>query len=328
MDRAVQQTDYDAFSCKISAIAKKYLPCQKQLELREFSDYPELHMAYAQSLKNLSRRAYGKVQKAVQSSMPLMNYGTYVRTVAVDIAIEQYINGLPKGSKVQVLNLGCGSDLRMINFMSRYPQLRWIDLDFRESVHLKAKILNSDDRFRQRLGFPAGDLSEEDYVSGRYVLHSCNLNLIEDVLEIIQEHTDPDVPTLVLTECVLCYMKFKPSQVLIDEVMSLYQTGMWLSYDPIGGETSTDRFGSIMQSNLRESRQLDLPTLMVFNSATKYAQRFKSNATSTDIRTMWQYYQTETIPQEKQRLKSLQFLDEIEELEIILSHYVLLKAFW
>ncbi|SCU89144.1 LANO_0D04038g1_1 [Lachancea nothofagi CBS 11611] len=327
MDRAVQQTDYDAFSCKISAIAKKYLPCQKQVEYCGMEDYAALHMAYGQGLKALSRRAYGKIQKAVNSGLPLMNYGTYLRTLAVDVEIMSFLKQVPKNSKVQIVNLGCGSDLRMIHFMSQYPQLTWVDLDYSESVSVKAKILKSNDCFLKTLG-PPQNTDDAEYVSDRYLLRSCNLNIVENLLDILKEFTYPDVQTLVLTECVLCYVKLPQSQRLIHEMMSFYQTGTWVSYDPIGGEKKADKFGSIMQANLREARQLELPTLMVFNSPAKYSQRFEDNSKSTEIRTMWQYYVQEITDVEKNRLKSLQFLDEIEEVEIVLSHYVLLKAIW
>ncbi|SCV01131.1 LAME_0G14246g1_1 [Lachancea meyersii CBS 8951] len=327
MDRAVQQTDYDAFSCKISAINKKYLPCQKELEFCEMKGFSELHMAYVHRLKSLNKRAFGKVQRAVQSGLPLMNYGTYLRTVAIDVECKSFLQNAASNSKVQVLNLGCGSDLRMIYFLEQYPHLRWIDLDFAESVSLKAKILRTEEQLKKVVG-ELRDASETEYVSDRYFLKSCNLNNIEKVLELLTEITDPEVPTLIITECVLCYMDLPKSQALIHKLISLYKSGTWISYDPIGGDDVNDKFGSIMQTNLRESRQLELPTLMVFNSTKKYAQRFEEVSKSTEIETMWQYYVRQVTQEEKNRLKSLQFLDEIEELQLIFSHYVLLKSSW
>ncbi|SCU91958.1 LAFA_0F06964g1_1 [Lachancea sp. 'fantastica'] len=328
MDRAIQQTDYDAFSCKICAISKKYLPSSKEVEFCEMQGFSELHIAYTQHLRTLNRRAYSKVQKAVQYGQPLMNYGTYLRTLAIDLEVKLFLEKAAKeNTKIQVLNLGCGSDLRMLFFLNRYPQLTWVDLDFPESVSLKAKILKKDKQFRDLLGEPQG-VSDIEYISDRYSLKSCNLNNIQKVLDILLEFTRPEFPTLVITECVLCYMDLSRSQALIDNVISFYQTGTWVSYDPIGGNDTDDKFGSIMQANLWESRQLELPTLMFFNSTEKYAQRFEDESKHTQIETMWQYYVQQIPEEEKNRLKSLQFLDEIEELRLILSHYVLSKSWW
>ncbi|CEP60818.1 leucine carboxy methyltransferase LALA0_S02e00320g [Lachancea lanzarotensis] len=328
MDRAIQQTDYDAFSCKICAISKMYLPSSKELEFCGMRGFSELHMAYAQQLKGLNRRAYGKVQTAIRQGQPLMNYGTYLRTLIVDIECKSFLeNAANENSKIQILNLGCGSDLRMLFFLNQYPQLTWIDLDFAESVSLKAKILKKNEQFRNTLGEPQG-ADDTEYISDRYLLKSCNLNHTQKVLDILLESSVPEVPTLVITECVLCYMDLSQSQALIDNVVSFYETGTWVSYDPIGGNEADDRFGAIMQANLWESRQLELPTLMFFNSVEKYAQRFEDETKHTQIETVWQYYIQQIPQEEKNRLKSLQFLDEIEELKLILSHYVHSKSSW
>ena len=138
-------------------------------------------------------------------------------------------------------------------------------------------------------------------------------------------YTDPQIPTVVLTECVLCYLSDADASSLISVITSCFSEGCWISYDPIGGSDSKDRFGSIMQENLMESRQLSMPTLMVYNSKDKYMRRFPGDC---QIMTMWEYYQTCLDEAERQRLKTLQFLDEIEELQVIFSHYVISTAKW
>ncbi|KAM3160536.1 Leucine carboxyl methyltransferase 1 [Lachancea thermotolerans] len=330
MDRAVQETDYDAFSCKVSAIAKHYLPRQVPGKEKEEGEFVQLHMAYAQGLKSVSRRAYSKVDRAVQSAQPVMNYGTYLRSVAIDEAIACFLKEHVKSgaeAPVQVVNLGCGSDLRMTQMLSQVPHLKWLDLDFKESVALKSRILENNPLFQRELG-PSESVETAGYLTNRYCLTSCDLNDIAQVAEILKKFTTQDCPTLVLSECVLCYMKSAESKALINCIESFYKMGTWISYDPIGGDDSADKFGKIMQTNLRESRHLEMPTLMVYNSPEKYAQRFNTAPHSTSIVTMWQYYVQSVPDEEKMRLKTLQFLDEIEELEIILSHYILAEASW
>ncbi|CUS23449.1 LAQU0S10e00628g1_1 [Lachancea quebecensis] len=330
MNRAVQETDYDAFSCKVSAIAKHYLPRQVAGEEKEEGEFVQLHMAYAQGLKSVSRRAYSKVDRAVKSAQPVMNYGTYLRSIAIDEAIACFLKehaNFGADAPVQVVNLGCGSDLRMVQLLSQVPHMKWLDLDFKESVALKSRILKDNSLFQRELG-PSEATETAEYSTSRYCLASCNLNDIAQVAETLKRFTTQDCPTLVLSECVLCYMKSIESRALIDYIKSFYKTGTWISYDPIGGDDSADKFGKIMQTNLRESRHLEMPTLMIFNSPEKYVQRFDTPPPSTSVVTMWQYYVQSVSSEEKMRLKALQFLDEIEELEIILSHYILAEASW
>lgn len=217
MNRAVQETDYDAFSCRASAIVKGYLSCQAHAEKYSLERYAKLHMEYAQGLKSVSRRAYGKVDRAVRSALPIMNYGTYLRTVAIDVAIEKFVARNQEHGSVQVVNLGCGSDLRMVPLLDQFPQLSWVDVDFKESVELKARIMKNSELFQQALGAsqPVGNEGSGRqlvYSTGRYQLGECDLNKTDKVMDFLSAYTSQQVPTLVLTECVLCYMNMQESQ--------------------------------------------------------------------------------------------------------------------
>lgn len=334
MDRVIQQTDYDALSCKISAISKGYLPCQQQLEQCSYKGYSEIHMEYLKVLKGLSRRIYSKINRAVSSSFPVMNYGTYLRALSIDLSIDDFLRE-NTGVPVQIINLGCGSDLRMIHLLKRNPDLQYIDIDFKDSMKLKKSVLVNSELFKSILQLhvqiadsDANNGVEDELITARYKLLSCDLKNLDRVLSLLSAHTSKEIPTLIITECVLCYIPQAEAQALVEAVISFYDHGKWVSYDPIGGSKSNDRFGSIMQNNLWESRQLDMPTLMIYNSKETYAQRFANLVTSTKIKTMWDYYTDNVSLSEKQRLKGLQFLDEIEELRLILSHYIILEAKW
>lgn len=109
--------------------------------------------------------------------------------------------------------------------------------------------------------------------------------------------------------------------------MSKFSHGLWISYDPIGGSQPNDRFGAIMQSNLKESRNLEMPTLMTYNSKEKYASRW-SAAPNVVVNDMWEIFNAQIPESERKRLRSLQFLDELEELKVMQTHYILMKAQW
>ncbi|CCC70602.1 hypothetical protein NCAS_0F01180 [Naumovozyma castellii] len=331
MDRIIQQTDYDALSCKLAAIAKGYLPAPQFSDPNEIESYKLIHSAYFNTLKTHSRRIYGKINKSISSSFPVMNIGTYLRTVALDSQIETF---LQKNDKVQIINLGCGSDLRMFQLLNKYDNLtKYLDLDFKDSIYFKNDILWNTELFRDTLHLERSNETDGELAhSDRYKLISCDLKDTTNTMTILQSLTDSQIPTLVITECLLCYMPQLESQTLINSIISFYRVGEWLSYDPIGGDQPNDRFGLIMQTNLRESRNLEMPTLMTFNSKESYASRWNiiSNdiKTNIDIKDMWEIFNSDIEPTEKQRLKKLQFLDEFEELKVMQTHYVLLNAQW
>ncbi|EDO18916.1 hypothetical protein Kpol_1023p87 [Vanderwaltozyma polyspora DSM 70294] len=330
MERIVQQTDLDALSCKMAAVSKGYLPSKElQENVCGFSDYKTIHLEYFKSImKNLGRRAQGQINRSLQSSFPVMNYGTYLRTISIDMVLHDYISNHNDDGFIQIVNLGCGSDLRMIPLLSIYPNMSYIDIDYEPTIKLKGNLLGNSEFFGKVL--PAD----------RYRLLSCDLSKHDEVINLLKEVTDLTKPTIFITECALCYLKDDDAQLLINSLISTYRkAGLWISYDPIGGggegpdgkDDKNDRFGKIMQSNLRETRSLEMPTLLKYRNKDSYSSRFKQLPdVNIDVRiqNLWEYFTKNISDEEKQRLKGLQFLDEIEELQVMQSHYVLLSAQW
>ncbi|CCF58473.1 hypothetical protein KAFR_0E03210 [Kazachstania africana CBS 2517] len=323
---AIQQTDYDAFSSKIAAIQRGYLPPSSKNALNQdyddadawlsklYINFKELHMNYLNVLRSKNRRVYSKINKASLNSFPVMNYGTYLRTAAIDLSVLQYLND-STFDKFQIVNLGAGSDLRMIQYLNMFPDRleNFVDIDFAEAVQLKQGIIND-------LGFK----------NDKYHLLACDLKQdIKKTMETLESRLDLSTPTIIITECMLCYLPETQSQLLIDNCMKSFEKGCWISYDPIGGDQPSDRFGKIMKNNLQESRGLDLPTLLIYSSTEKYLQRWAAdNKAESTILDMWQFHNKYISAKEMARLRSLQFLDEIEELKLMQLHYVILQCEW
>lgn len=319
----MQQTDYDALSCRLSAIVKGYLPspCFQEQQCH-YDGYKELHLQYLNTLKCVSRRIYGKVNRVLHSSFPVMNYGTYLRTVSIDLELNRLLAAYGD-QPVQVLDLGGGSDLRMVPLLRAFSQLRFVDVDYKDSTEVKSKVLWQNERLRKALELEQGEAGLVE--SARYRLIPCDLNDLAQTQRKLAEVTDATIPTVVITECLLCYMGQDESQALIRYLTGHFSVGHWVSYDPIGGAQANDRFGTIMQANLRDSRRLEMPTLMIYNSKEKYAQRFAPLAARAED--MWEIFES-IAAEEVKRLKSLQFLDEVEELKVMQTHYVLCKVDW
>ena len=331
MDRIIQQTDNDAFSSKICAIECKYLPPPQDalLDARGNKDiqelyrgFAEMHNEYYAQLKEESRNVYGRIRRMTRNPFPVMNYGTYLRTLAIDTTALKFIEGIPQGTEFQIVNLGCGSDLRSSQYLGAFPSLkRFVDIDFTDAIELKRRILD-------RPG-PLHTLTEQ--FGDRYVIFEGDLRELKGTMEKLQSVLDPALPTVFITECVLCYMTDNDSQQLITTIMETFSKAMWVSYDPIGGSAPGDRFGTIMKQNLMDSRNLDMPTLLQYNSKDNFATRWENCKTvksEVNVRDMWDFLESSITTKEKGRLRSLQFLDEIEELRVMQSHYVILSVTW
>ncbi|KAH3900351.1 leucine carboxy methyltransferase SCDLUD_003325 [Saccharomycodes ludwigii] len=328
----IQETDYDAISSKIACINKKYLP-----DPQIFSVYPNyelLYNSYFNELPKVTRRSYNKIKKLMSSNnYPIMNIGTYLRTVSIDHVLSLYLlpnsDNTEKNNHFQIINLGCGTDLRYFQYNHIYEERleRYIDVDFPMAIETKGRVLSNLNKKNPSL-FDLNDNGGS--TDGKYQLMSFNLNRNTD--ELIKQlelvGCDFSLKTIIITECCLCYIEDAKSIELISKLNSVFNAKTnnlhWVSYDPIGG---TDKFGQIMTDNLLFQRNLKLPTLLTYNTKEKYSKRFSSiinSDISIKIEDMWEIFQTKIPLKEKTRVQKCEFLDELEELKIILSHYVIL----
>ncbi|KAL6950053.1 hypothetical protein ACO0QE_000723 [Hanseniaspora vineae] len=387
MDQLViQETDYDAFSCKTAAMMKHYLP--DALIEESLPSYNDVYMDYIPSLQAVmlkeqqhqkQQESQGENAKSLSSqngqlgsfasqqrddlrakryfqkfnrkcstakkpsrlnssasspfhqqnfdspgfshsgdmgrnqSSPIMNIGTYLRTICIDhLLLEKFdILHMPN---VQVINLGCGSDLRYFQYRSSVQFHKYLDIDFADSVKMKTKILKSDN--------PLYKQTEND--SHIYKLVPMNLNNGSEFENLVHQEINPDFPLVVISECCFCYMEDKKVDDLIQIINSTYNQNKqmlhWVCYDPISGKDT--KFGEIMYQNLLMTRNLKMHTLLQYNSLQRYQERFHLPQELMHGSTMWDMY-THLEKGEKIRLSQCEFLDELEELKIILTHYII-----
>ena len=138
-----------------------------------------------------------------------------------------------------------------------------------------------------------------------------------------------DVPTLLLSECCLIYLT--PDEA--DSVLS-YFTSSFLPTTPVGviiyePIRPHDAFGRTMVSNLT-ARGIHLQTINAHDSLAAQKERLRKHgfgsmngseangAQAADIDFIWQTWIEET---EKERVESLEWMDEIEEWRLLARHY-------
>lgn len=291
---------------------------------------------------------------------PLINRGTYLRTTAISRTVEQFVARHRHAGKLQVVSLGAGSDTRAFGVVAQNANVHYYELDFEQTARLKKLAILSSEQLSACVGAPALPPAELPRTAAqiaavdptlhtdRYHLVPCDLRGLtpERALHTVPglERLDGAVPTLVVSECCLCYLSQDDSDNVVRFWRRSLDDGEFVVYEPLGGsdqpQTAGDagrqpnRFGEVMVKNLI-CRGIEMPTLLVYGTVAAQIERFR-RLLDTDTqhrcdvwcKDMKWVYDHEVDDAELERISRLEMLDELEELNLINSHYCLVVARW
>ncbi|OWB63232.1 hypothetical protein B5S31_g2200 [[Candida] boidinii] len=368
-DQIVQSTDLDALSCRFSCQLKGYLNDEFMIPIvaNQIRFQPlliESEFARFAITRNLRKQFFnlfdkegrfigyssaggpGNSMKVLKS--PIINRGTWLRTKSIDLLLNKFLNTF-KDQEVQILSIGSGSDTRCFNYLSKEEyNLKYIEIDFDTSCRVKKYSILSNpemsritktEKYTQDFSIPK---TFEEFYAGTSDLKSDNYSLLgmdlreiynnpKESLDKLKEIIDFSKPTLILSECVFCYLESYETDSIIKFFNSNLQDCTIINYDPIGGE-STDEYGSIMVNNL-SSRGIEMPSLIKYGTIEKQYNRLKdiiSNQTGSnksDVKIKLsdlKFINHNWFPDsEISRVSRLEFLDELEEINLINKHYLI-----
>ena len=224
--------------------------------------------------------------------------------------------------------------------MSRYgdsekPTFIYHEIDFPRNAARKLKeVMRCKDLascIRSPVSYSSGPGSLEDLTTTidapHYHVHPVDLRDLDVSKEPPPtfKSIDPALPTLIISECCLCYLT--PDAA---DTVALYFTkhlftsstplGMVL-YEPINPH---DAFGKVMVSNLA-ARGIVLQTLKKYGSLEAQAARMRSyglkESRGADVNQLWQ---KGVHKQEKERVAGLEMVDEVEEWQLLAGHYAVI----
>lgn len=286
-DRIIQQTDYDASSSRLSALELGYLTDQ-----------------YA--------KAFLKPGEQIARRYPIINRGTYVRSTAIDKLVLHFLQAEP-ASRKQIVSLGAGSDTRLLRLVGDHVGeggIVYHELDFETNVTAKRTVFERSPALANRL-----QRIKDDGCS--YHLHAVDLRGLPDTLPGIES----DVPTLILSECCLCYMPPEQATAAVKYFTDRIANPVGLVvYEPV---RPFDAFGKTMVSNLA-SRGIHMQTLKRYSSLDAQRQRLRlagfEEQGARDVHQIWasDAWISEA---ERERVERLEWLDEVEEWKLLASHY-------
>ncbi|KAF2971392.1 hypothetical protein GQX73_g2181 [Xylaria multiplex] len=282
-DATIQGTDTDAAVSRMSAVDLGYLA---DAYARWFVQAPAMGAAV--------RR------------LPIINRGTYTRTIAIDRLISIFLSAT-EGQERQIISLGAGTDTRAFRLFSEESKAKLIyhEVDFPIVTARKYHLAHT--------------WRDEELPGGsQYWCHGLDLRSLPkpDIAPLPGLRTD--IPTLVLSECCLCYLEVAEASEVIKYFTDRITRLSLVAYEPVH---PNDAFGKQMVSNLA-ARRIRMPTLEEYPDTSKQEARLRDagfdSVHSLTIERIWEDWVS---PEEKERLDNLEGLDEVEEWSLLADHY-------
>ena len=249
----------------------------------------------------------------------------------MDTLIHSFLSGAssagPAGAERQIISLGAGTDTRSLRIFSQssFRDITYHEIDFSTICTRKLNTVKATPLLRKFLP----DATVDDSGSWRARTENGNqfwchgrdlrdLTSSQDASPLAGLRTD--IPTLLVSECCLCYLEASEAKAVVDWFGSKIPNMGLLIYEPI---SPGDAFGKTMISNLA-ARGIVMPTLEAYQERGQQDDRLRDagfeHATNRTIDEIWDGWVTEA---EKERVNGLEGLDEVEEWKLLSSHYII-----
>ncbi|MEQ2222822.1 Leucine carboxyl methyltransferase 1 [Ilyodon furcidens] len=214
------------------------------------------------------------VRNVGERKAPEINRGYYARVKGVNLLLDAFLEKTE--GHCQVINLGAGLDttfwrLKDENLLPR----KFFEVDFPTVVARKIHSIKT----KPPLSKPIIDVHATDSLlleshvldSDRYCILGADLRDISSLDEKLKKfQLDPELPTLLFSECVLVYMTPSQSSNLVHWAAETFHTAMFINYEQVN---MSDRFGQVMIENLQR-RQCTLAGVEVCQSLDSQKERF------------------------------------------------------
>lgn len=341
-EKLVRATDLDALSCRASVNELSYFDNRDPY-------IEDMMLSYKNNLQfcsGYSALSAGRTFRSIfnEKKLPIINRGTYIRIALLDKVISQFIHEF---GTCQIISLGGGTDTRCFNVLKNNNNVIYHELDFPESTKIKKLAILKNETLKKIIDYEGADIevnSKEDFSNipsdihtSRYHLYGCDLRLLNEENEasaLIQKYINKSLPTIILSECVLCYLSLKENECILafwKKVLDHTKTCISiLIYEPL---SLRDSFGVTMTHNLSK-RGIELPIFDKFPDLTSRFDLLKNNlglnrVKITDMCNVGGFNMSDRpinpwiSIEELRRINKLELIDELEEIILLLKHYCL-----
>ena len=309
-DQGVMQTSNDALATKVYASDLGYFK----------DDFSKLFL-------QRKRKMY-----------PIINRGTWARVQSYRQVIMKFLQVFQACDNVNIISLGCGYDVTYYWLLQLYPELReklsYVEIDYDRVVNQKIEVIKKNGELHKIVAGDTGLQCDYEIDLPKYKLFACDVRNTEQMSQKLQQMYGDQYadfkrsPTLVLTECLLIYLKAADTQKILKWCNTEFQESPFLSLLNYEMINPNDNFGQMMVDNLKD-RGCELLGFDDCPDLNAQILRIESNWDPTvevHALDMFQVYQKSLDTAEKQRIEKLEIFDEFEEWQLLQSHYCLVLA--
>jgi [phosphatase 2A protein]-leucine-carboxy methyltransferase len=202
-------------------------------------------------------------------------------------------------------------------------KLVYHELDFEPTCRRKLAITQSSPSLRHIFKdvsiHDGGSWSAVSSQGGEYHCHALDLRDVSKSLAELPSHMRSNVPTLLISECCLCYLTHQDSENVLQFFASKIPNLAALLYEPMPLQ---DAFGQMMISNLK-ARHIHMPSLEKYRDQHGQIARLREcGFDSVGYATIENAWDTWVDHEERDRVDGLEGLDEVEEWKLLAAHYV------
>ena len=298
-DESIQYTNNEATNFKYYAINKGY--------------WKDEHVKYFCKVNNTNE---------YEHKAPEMSRGYYARVHGIRNIVNKFL--LKTNFNCYLINIGCGFDTLYFNLKqnNKLP-LKYVEFDFSNVCRAKFRQIKVKNLLQNEQNVEYAP-NQAEIKSQVYNLQTCDLRNINELKDKLDKLAlDASIPTLIISECVLIYMANDKSTELINLLSSRFTNSFYLNYEPYN---LNDRFGQIMIENM-ENRSCKLLGIDACLSESTQLMRFNNNGYKCiKLISMTKYYNEYIDVNDRRRIESIEFLDEVELLFQLLDHYCLSLA--
>lgn len=278
------------------------------------------------------------VQGPATRRLPIINRGTYTRTTAIDTLVDRFLATTNPDEPRQIISLGAGTDtrcLRLFTSPANHRNIAYHEIDFLTIMARKQALIATTPSLRALLTPPtplspaawqcssSSTTPASTHNNNTLTLHGLDLRTLTPSSPPLPALL-PTAPTLLLSECCLCYLDPAATTLLLAHfTSSTLASSSSLSvviYEPI---LPHDPFGKTMVSNLA-ARGISMPTLEAYPTPAAQEERLRgagfAEVRSRTVDGIWEGW---VGAGEKERVDGLEGgLDEVEEWRLLAGHYI------
>ncbi|AFZ80923.1 leucine carboxyl methyltransferase, putative [Theileria equi strain WA] len=249
---------------------------------------------------------------------PLLNFLYYLRVYSVrkliDLCIAEF------SEKVQFVNFGCGMDTISLWLIQKYGGYRkgvvCFELDFRSQLEKKNALVSKCDKAMEM--FTNFEYRDGLAYSDQYRMIPIDLSHEEELKKLEEYGFSRELPTIFLSELVLVYVEAEAANKVIKYARDCAKQSCFIYMEPI---STFDSFGKLLVSRFR-SHGLGIHGTEKYPTIEDQINRYKSLGWEHIVVKDMNYIMNRAIDEEEmRRVRSLEILDEVEELALLCNHY-------